>query len=189
MEQKLHELLDEDETLLWSGRPEPFTTMDKTNKSSILIGLFIKFAVTLFFLLYYIKATSAGAGVKPGVIIFILAVGGYALANPFFVARRLREKTLYGLSDRRLLRAGAMNEAVPYDRMKNVVLRTDADGHTSLLCGPRTQDFKPTLWRGEADAAFINGPDDDEVLRAIMYALPKDKKLETLLRRYLPIDK
>ena len=36
METKLRNLLAEDETLLWSGRPEPFETLDKTNKQSII---------------------------------------------------------------------------------------------------------------------------------------------------------
>lgn len=187
MEEKLRSLLAEDETLLWSGCPENFETLDRTNKKSIIIGLIIKAIVTAGILILYIRAALSGVGIKYGVIAFIIAVAAYAFANPFFTARRLRSKTIYGLSDKRVLRAGANDESVPYERMKSVVLRTDEDKHTTLLCGPRTINLKPHQWRGEADAAFINGPDDPEALRVILYNLPMDDKLKALLKMYLPI--
>lgn len=188
METKLRNLLAEDETLLWSGTPEPFETLDKTNKKSIFIGLAIKIAIIATCLILYIHAALNAVGIKPGVIIFILALGGYAICNPFITAKRLREKTIYGLTDKRVLRAGTAEGGVPYERMKSVVLRMDEDGHTSLLCGPNTKNLKPRQWRSEADAAFINGPDDPEALRVIMYAIPNDKELKTLLKKYLQID-
>ena len=174
--------------MLWSGTPEPFETLDKTNKKSIFIGLAIKIAIIVVCLVLYIPAALNAVGIKPGVIIFILAIGGYAICNPFITAKRLREKTIYGLTDKRVLRAGTAEDGVPYERMKSVVLRMDQDGHTSLLCGPNTKDLKPRQWRSEADAAFINGPDDPEALRVIMYAIPNDKGLKALLKKYLQID-
>lgn len=188
MEQKLRNLLAEDETLLWSGRPEPFETLDKTNKQSILIGLAIKIAVVAILLILYIRAALGAIGIKPGVIVVVLLIGGYAIANPFLTARRLRKNTFYALTDKRVIRAGANDSAVPYERMKNAVLRTDADGHTTLLCGPRTKDLKPHQWRSEADAAFINGPDDPEAIRVILYAVPQDKEFKALVKKYLGID-
>ena len=187
MDKKLNSLLEHDEKLLWSGRPERFETLDKTNKKSIVIGLIIKVVVTLGLTLGYIHAARSAAGIKPGVLVVLLAIFAWAVANPFLIARRLREKTIYGLTDRRVLRAGANDESVPYDRMKSVVLRTDADGHTTLLCGPRTKDLKPHQWRGEADAAFINGPDDPECVRLILYALPMSVKLKMILEDHLSI--
>lgn len=187
MEQKLRSLLAEDETLLWSGRPEAFETLDKTNKQSILTGLVIKIAVVAVLLFLYIRAAGDGAGIKPGVLAVIVLIGAYAAANPFLTARRLRKNTFYALTDKRVLRAGANDSAVPYERMKNAVLRTDADGHTTLLCGPRTKNLKPHQWRSEADAAFINGPDDPEALRVVLYAVPVDKEFKALIKKYLGI--
>lgn len=187
MEEQLRALLAEDETLLWSGRPEAFETMDKTNKKSITTWLIIKVAVTVALLIMYINAALNGVGIKVGVIIFILAIAAFAIASPFLIARRLQMKTYYGLTEKRVLRAGANTESVPYERMKSVVLRTDEDGHTTLLCGPNTQNLKPHQWRGEADAAFINGPDDPEAVRVILYNLPMNDELEALLRKHLPI--
>ena len=187
MEQKLRNLLAEDETLLWSGRPEPFETLDKTNKQSILIGLAIKIAVVAGLLILYLRA-ARDVGIKPGVIVVVLLIGGYAILNPFITARRLRKNTFYGLTDKRVIRAGANDSAVPYERMKNAVLRTDADRHTTLLCGPRTKNLKPHQWRSEADASFINGPDDPEAIRVILYAVPQDKEFKALIKKYLGID-
>ena len=38
MEEQLREQLLEDEQLLWTGCPESFNTLDKTNKPSIVIS-------------------------------------------------------------------------------------------------------------------------------------------------------
>ena len=187
MEQKFGELLEKDETLLWCGRPERFETLDKTNKQSIVIGLVVKLIVIGGLLALYIRSALGAAGIKWGIIAAILAFGAFALVNPFLVARRLRDKTFYGLSDRRILRTGASDESVPYERIKSAALRTDEDGHTTLLCGPRTKDLKPHQWRGEADAAFINGPDDPEALRVILYNLPMTKELKAILKEKIEV--
>ncbi len=187
MEKELREHLLEDEQLLWSGCPEPFDTFDKTNKNSLTVGLVLKILVTLGLVAtFYISAQEKGE-VKPGVFVFIVLFAAFVAINPFLVARRLRKKTIYGLTDKRIIRAGATDEAVPYDRIKSAVLRTDADGRTSLLCGPRAVKLKPRQWRGEADASFINVIDEPEADRVILFALPMDDHLRNLLTEHLPI--
>ena len=188
MDKKLNSLLEHDEKLLWSGRPERFETLDSTNRQSIIAGLFLKVAATLgLILLYILAAARTGAEVKPGVIAALLVVCAAMLANPFLVAKRLRDNTVYGLTDRRVLRAGAKEDAVEYERIRNAALRIDTDGHMSLLCGPRTKDLRPQQWRVEADAAFINRPDEPECVRLILYALPGDEELKKLLEEHFPI--
>jgi len=187
MEQKFSELLEKDEKLLWCGCPEHFETLDKTNKKSIIVGLIIKAIVIVGILALYIHGALMAAGVKWGIVAAVLAFGAYAFVNPLLVARRLRNKTFYALSDRRILRTGANDESVPYERIRNAALRTDEDGHTTLLCGPRTKDLKPRQWRGEADAAFINGPDDPEALRVILYNLPMTKELKEILNEKIGV--
>ena len=188
MEAQLREHLMEDEQLLWSGCPESFDTLDKTNKTSIIVGLVIKALITLgILLLFYISAHENGDSVKPGVVIFILVFAALAVINPFLVARHLRGNTIYGLTNKRILRSGRNDEAVPYERIKKAMLRTDNDGRTSLLCGSRAYDLKPRKWRGEADASFINNRDEPEAERVILYALPMDDSLKDLLNEYLPL--
>ena len=186
MEEQLRGNLLEDEQLLWVGAPQSFETLDKTNKTSIIVGIIIKVLVTLFLIYCFTFAQDSGS-INLHIIAVILVFAALALINPFLVARRLRKKTLYGLTNKRVLRAGTFNEAVPYDRIKRAVLRTDADGHTSLLCGSRAVKLKPRQWRGEADASFINSNDDTEAARVILFALPEDGGLVALLEKYLPL--
>ena len=187
MEKQLRDHLLEDEQLLWSGCPEPFDTFDKTNKTSIITGIVIKALVLLGILFLLFNGVRDNGSINPGIIIVILAFGAFAVMNPFLVARRLRKKTVYGLTNKRILRSGAIDNAVPYERIKTALLRVDEDGHTSLLCGPMAHKLKPRKWRSEAAAAFIDSSDDQEASRVILYALPMDRKLRDLLNEYLPL--
>lgn len=187
MEQTFREKLEENEKLLWFGRPESFETLDRTNRKSIVIGLAVKVIITFGILALYIYGGLKAGSIKWGGVAIVLAFAAYALVNPFLVARRLRDKTFYALTDRRVLRSGANDESVPYGRIKSAVLRTDADGHTTLLCGPRAMNLKPRQWRGEADAAFLNGPDDPEAARVILYNLPMNAELRTILKEHIEI--
>ena len=182
MEQQLREHLMEGEQLLWSGRPEAFETLDKTNKSSIITGLVIKLLVTIGLLVVYVISARDNS-----VIVAILALAAVALANPFLIARRLRRKTVYGLTDKRVLRSGVFDQAIPYERIRSAELRTDEDGHTSLLCGPRSAGLKPRKWRSEAEASFIDNRDEPEAARVIFYAIPVSEEVKGLLKQYLPI--
>lgn len=186
MEEQLREHLMEGEQLLWVGRPEAFDTFDRTNRTSLVVGLIVKAAIVLGLIVGYVAAQDAGS-MKPGIIIVVMAFAALAIINPFLVAGRLRKKTIYGLTDRRVLRSGQYDEAVPYERIRSAALRTDADGHTSLLCGPRAVKLKPRQWRGEADASFINSAEAPEAERVMFYAVPMSDELRTLLERYLPV--
>lgn len=189
MEMQLREQLLEGEQLLWSGQPEPFETLDNTNKTGIIVGLIIKVLATLGVMLVFYISARDGQAIIPGMIAFILVFAAYALASPFLIARRLRRRTFYGLTDKRILRVGTNDAAVPYDRIKRAVLRTDKDGRTTLLCGPRACDLKPRKWRGEADAFFINNSSEPEAERVILYALPMNSALGDILEAHLPLER
>ncbi|MBO6017671.1 MAG: hypothetical protein J6Z15_03025 [Oscillospiraceae bacterium] len=188
MDENLRELLEKDEKLLWSGQPEQFEALDRTNRQSIITGLILKVAVTLgLIILYILIAVHISADIKPGIVAALLIVCAAMLANPFLVAKRLRNNTIYGLTDRRILRAGAKEDSVDYERIKNAALRIDADGHMSLLCGPRAKNLRPQQWRVHADAAFVNRVDEPECVRLILYALPMNEELKTILEKHFPI--
>lgn len=187
MEEQLREQLLEDEQLLWTGCPESFNTFDKTNKPSIVIGLVIKALFILGILFLFLYSTQNGDSKQPGIFICIIAFTAFTVVNPFLIARRLRKKTIYGLTNKRIIRSGSTDNAVPYERIKKATLATDKDGHTTLLCGERAVDLKPRKWRGEADASFIDTHDAPEADRVILYALPMDSRLNDLLYKYLPI--
>lgn len=188
MEERLRTLLAEDETLLWSGCPEPFDTMDKTNKGSIMTGLIIKAIVLLGLLALLFRAvTGAGSGSTIGIIALVLLFGAFAFSYPFITVRHMRNKTIYGLTNKRILRAGFHDEGVPYERIHCAAVRTDEDGHSTLLCGRDALKLKPHSWRNAADTSFVNSADDSEASRMVLYALPMDDKLKALLNEHLPM--
>jgi len=158
MEQQLRERLMPDEHLLWCGSPEPFETLDKTNKRPIIVGTIIKAIVAVCVLiLYFVSIRQEGVSARPGLIIVVLALAAFAMLNPFLTARRLRKKTIYGLTDKRAMRCGSNDNAVPYERIKSAELRTDEDGHTTLLCGPRALKLKPRQWRASGRRLHQHG--------------------------------
>lgn len=186
MEEQFSALLEDEEHLLWCGRPEAFETLDKTNRGPILRGLAIKITIMLVSLILYIL-TSHEAGVNTGLILGFLVLGAIIAVSPFFVARRLKNDTFYGLTERRILRVGSKSGSVSYEIITVASLKTDADGHTTLLCGPDMQKMKSSKWRVYSDAGFLVDTESGICDRAVLYALPKDKKLAELLYRYLPL--
>lgn len=188
MEDRLHDMLIDGETLLWSGQPLTFKTLDRTYQKNIVIGIILKAIVTVATLILYIQiALRSTVGIKPGVIIFIAIVGVFTMYYPFHTARRLRSNTLYGLTDKRILRVSTKEQGIPYNRIKHAVLKSDEDGHFTLLAGSQVQSLRPTRWRFEADAPFIDDPNDSEAKNAILYALPLDGNLKRILKQYLSV--
>ena len=188
MEERLQGMLTEGETLLWSGQPEPFKIIDRTNQKGLIASFIVKLIATAAILMLYFRvALSGDAGVQPGVVILILLVAAFAFYYPVHTATRLRRSTYYGLTDRRILRVGTKDESVPYDRIKNAALRTDEDGQSTLLCGPHAVKLRPGRWRNEADVPFDNDTRAPEAQSVILYALPMDERLRGLLKQYLPV--
>ena len=188
MEEKLRAFLAKDEKLLWCGRPEPFETLDKTYKSSIVLSLVIKGLITVSIFAAYIIGSIAAGSTQIPILAALVMMSAFALVYPFLTAGHLRSKKIYGLTDRRILRIGENNtESVPYSRIKNAALRSDADGHTSLLCGERTVKLRPTHWRNVADGPFSNDEKEPEAESVVLYALPMDDKLRAILEEKLPL--
>ncbi len=186
MENQFREHLLDGEELLWTGRPESFDTFDKTNRNSIIAGLVIKVIIVLGLLLTLLSIKEID--IKQICMFgFVIAITLFSMLNPFLIAGRLRKRTLYGLTNKRILRAGTNDVAVPYTRIKSARLGKDPDGHTTLLCGERAIHLKPKQWRGEADAFFIDSLSEPEAERVILYALPMNRDLTDLLRKYLPL--
>ena len=185
MYDKLRAMLAEGETLLWSGHPASFDTMDRTNRKGIIVGFIVKAIFASGATLMYLRvARNTDAGIKPGVIAFIILIAAFAFAYPFLTARRLRQNTYYGLTDRRVLRVDTKEESVPYNRIEDTALRSDEDGHFTLLCGPRALGLKPDRWRSEASLPFIDDPDRPEAQTLVLYALPVDDNLREILKQH-----
>lgn len=145
MEQKLLAKLKDDETLLWSAKPEAFETLDKTHKAH-----FVKKAVLIavifaaIVIAYVIAAIDNNSTIKIPVIIIGLVAALYGIFGDFLDANKLKNKSMYALTDQRMIAMMGMSfEAVDYERLSDFDFFTDEDGHVSLLCGERAREAKP----------------------------------------------
>ena len=84
MYDKLRAMLAEGETLLWSGHPASFDTMDRTNRKGIIVGFIVKAIFASGATMMYLRvARNTDAGIKPSVIAFIILIAAFAFAYPF----------------------------------------------------------------------------------------------------------
>ena len=144
MEQKLKAKLKDDETLLWSARPEAFETLDKTHKSHFITKASIIAVVFAAIVVVYIKAAiNTNSAIQIPVILIGLVAALYGIFGEFLDANKLRNKTLYALTDQRIIAMMGMSfEAVDYTRLTDYDFVTDGDGHTTLISGPRVREAK-----------------------------------------------
>lgn len=188
MEDMLSSVLETGEEVLWRGKPEAFETMDKTNKSAIIKSEIIKVVISVALIIGYIAAASGnGAGIKSGIIIVILAVMAYALASPFLHINTLRRKVEYVITNQRLITLKGEAKGVEFDKIKTAALKTDEDGHTTLLCGPTAVKLDASKWRGEATIGLRLDNDTLNCDALTWYAIPNAKEAEVLLKKYLPL--
>ena len=188
MEDMLSSVLETGEEVLWKGKPESFETLDKTYKPVIIKGEIIKIVVSLALLIAYIvTVNNSGAGVKPAIVVIILAVMAYALASPFLHANTLRRKVEYVITNQRLFTIKDDAKGVEFGKIKVAEIKTDDDGHTTLLCGPTAVKANVDKWRGDAAIGLRLDNDTLDCDALTWYAIPNAKEVEVLLKKYLPI--
>lgn len=189
MEEILKPILEEDEKLLWSGRPESFETLDKTHKSNFIKRCVITAAVTAVLLaLYFIAIGRTGAEVKAGLVVIVLLMAAYSVVSPLLHASQLRKKVQYAVTDKRLVIIKDEPKAMPYSQIGIAAIKTDADGHSSLLCGPSAVKSADIRWRGDTAAGIRTDTDSGLCDALVMYAVPEPEKLRAVLRPYLTLN-
>ena len=178
MEEKLKAKLKDDETLLWTARPEAFEILDKTHKAhfvkkAILIAVVAVIAIAL----YVNAAIKTNSTVQIAVIMIALVAAAYGIFGEFLDGRKLQNKTLYALTDQRMIAFMGMSfEAVDYSRVKDYEFVTDEDGHTSLLCGERAREVKPHGRRSVTVCGAQNNAETGECHGFAMYGITKEVK-------------
>lgn len=188
MEDILKEALREDEQLLWSGRPEPFETLDKTHKKPFIRSTILTAVVTLAICLAYILyAGSRNVDVKIGVPIVVAACGIFIILRGLMDASKLKKGVLYAITDKRLFVVMDSARAVEYSSIHEARFCTDEDGHTSLLCGDRGVKAKPHSCRAAVLTGVCTDSDTGLCENFAMYAIPDAGKVKTILKQYLPL--
>ena len=190
MEDILKSKLKDDETLLWCAVPEAFETLDKTHKAHFMRkAILITLGMVAVILLYILAAAKNHAAVQPLVIAVLLAAGAYGIFGDILDANKLRKKTVYGLTDQRIIAVmGMSTESVDYERMGkgDYEFVTDEDGHTSLLCGERAREAKPHARRSVTVCGAQNNAETGECHGFGMYGITAEvKAIDAILSKYI----
>ena len=184
MEDIVKEALREDETILWQSKPEAFETLDKTNKKRFWVTLCI--CAAAFAVLAVLYLFNGKTEPKPSVVVILLVLCGFAPVRRNLDANQIR-KLRYIVTNERLLVVSGDVKGVELSRVKQAVLRTDADGHLSLLAGTDGVKKRQSYWR---DLALIGQPgssSDEEAIDTFGFYAVEDKKgLERVLKQVLP---
>ena len=190
MEEKLKAKLKDDETLLWTAKPEAFETLDKTHKAYFVRkAVIITIVVAALIALYIKMAIDKNADVQLAVILIGIAFGAYGVFGEFLDANKLRNKSLYALTDQRIIAVMGMSvEAVDYERLSDYEFVTDEDGHTSLLCGERAREAKPYGRRSATVCGAQNNSETGECHGFALYGITAEvKNIEKILKEHIQV--
>lgn len=187
MEEMLKNALDNDEKLLWSGRPEAFDTFDETNKKHFIKKVITAAVITALLVAGYALLVAGSGNFKLSIVVIILVFAVYSPMNLILDANKLKKKVLYGITDKRLITVIDSARSVHYTEIKTAALKTDPEGHTTLLCGHEAVDSKPELWRAYTIIGICMNDRGDVCERYAMYALPEPEKIREILKPYLDL--
>lgn len=188
MEEKLKAKLKDDETLLWTAKPEAFETLDSTHKKHFVMKGILLSVIFLALIAIYIRAAlSTHSTIQIPVILIGLAAYAYGLFGEFMDANKLRNKSLYALTDQRMIAVMGMSvEAVDYERLSDYEFVTDEDGHTSLLCGERAREVKPHGRRSATVCGAQNNAETGECHGFAMYGITAEvDNIEKILSQHI----
>lgn len=188
MEELLKESLREEETLLWSGRPEAFETLDKTHKVPFIRKGIIAALVTIAICAaYVIFAQIKNVPLKPAVLVIVAACGIFVILRGLIDASKLRKRVLYAITDKRLIIQTDSEKSVEYSAISAAKLDRDEDGHVSLLCGEDAIKAKPWKRRVMALAGTVTNDTTGMCESFAFYAIPDADKVKEILKPYLPL--
>lgn len=95
----------------------------------------------------YICAVIGKADVNMFLVCVIVVLSALIPLSVFTYAGKLRNKTTYVATNRRLIVYSGDLKAVDYELIKEAAFKQDADGQTTFLCGKAAIQAKPTKWR------------------------------------------
>ena len=188
MEQKLNSLLDENEKLLWSGTPEQFDVMSPLYKPALMKKMLAVVAGIVLLGGWYISAAMKnGVAVQPIAIIVCALPFLYSVYNDFNDAKKLKNSTLYAMTDRRMITVIDKTVSfIPYEKIGCWKMEADSDGIVSLVCGDDAMKAKPTSRRAAAVCGAHTNIDTDLCESYVMYGITLDAdKVEALMKKYV----
>lgn len=172
MDNDLRSALEKDEKILWEGSPEPFVTLDKTNKIAFIRKTVITVLVCLALILTYSLGTIPLENFKIGVVLIIMFFGALIISSVFMDARKIR-KQRFAITNQRLIRQGDELRSISLSKIKKYLFSMDEDGHTSLLIGDDAVKKKSSKWRTMGASTIFINDETGECEQAVFYAIAK----------------
>ena len=187
MDERITNSLREGETLLWKSRAEAIETLDKTNKKRFWITTAI--CAVLAVILSALYVIYVKGPVKPAVLVILVLLCAFAPLRRLLDASAVR-KLGYAVTNQRLLIVSGEVKGVSLSRVKEAALRTDEDGHLSLLVGADALKAKPSHWRDVALTGLPGTEEEGTVVEYFGFYAVEDKSgLRKILRQVLPLVK
>jgi hypothetical protein len=186
--EKLKDSIEHDEQILWYGAPADYEPMNKTYKPYYTRRT-ISTAVIMIaiIVLYIVMAIKTGAGIKVGMVVVLLVVTVYAICMPLLDNNKLR-KCQYVLTDRKIMLVFPSEvRSVKLEAIPTARFATDADGYTSLLCGPDCDNLAPHNYRVSTLTGAMLNQDTMICDRFVMYAINDPAGFKTAANGYLTI--
>ncbi|MBR1456186.1 MAG: hypothetical protein IJ594_03375 [Oscillospiraceae bacterium] len=185
MEERLREQLEEGEQLLWTGKAEPYETLDAVHKRPFTLKCVIGYLIALAVIVTYVSVARE-TGIQPLLILLVLAIASIGPLNVLGDGRKLR-RAVYAATDRRLIAVGENVRSVEYDKIAEAAFREDEAGHVSLLCGYNALKAKSAKWREITLVGHTFDEDDKSRCAAFaLYAVDDANGLKKVLREKIP---
>ena len=187
MDEMLKAGLQSDEQILWRGKADAFTALDKTHKKKFTICACIGLLITILVTIGYITtAQHSDMKIKPYVPLIVLLLCEIPAFNVLGDASKLR-KMEYVVTDQRLLVLRDSLRAMPFSAIHEASFGTDADGHVSLLCGKEAMSAKPDKWREICVVGQTTSDGSNGCTRFVFYAPADLNGLKAVLKGRIPI--
>lgn len=153
--EKLNQLLENGETIQWSGVPQPYSIFDPSRKASTITTLCVALLWTIISVGGYY---ASGTEIKTGIVIFFLAISAIIVWMPISDKGRIK-KLLYGITDRRVIVTAQENSdpiTMPIADIDDIRIDEGDNGNCHVRVGSRV--FKASAkklpglaYRGEYD--------------------------------------
>lgn len=189
MDKEIAAVLQEGESMLWTGKPPVCSIKDAAYKKGFLINCVIGLAIAVVLAVAYILMMH-GQPINVFVIIVILVLAFISPYGSIRDANEMNKKVVYILTDKRIIVKvkDRINE-IGYSAVRDAAVREDSDGRISLLCGKAAMASPEWKWRGIA----LKEPETDEETGACtkfaVYAISEADRVKGILRAYIPITK
>ena len=158
--ENIEHLLDNDETVRWTGKPQSYSVLDETNKTSTLKNWFL--AAILAALLnggYYMLCISSGLDFKMLFLVFSIGVPLFVFMNPIFERNGVK-KQIYAITNKKVITysEGADPQILALDKIDAVRVEKAAGSNCHMRLGSSTFNT-PT---GKLRTSTIKGIYDDD---------------------------